>query len=66
MFSPEELQSIVAEAQEGLPLSVSADPEQALSPETKTMLRGILIKALKAIFTAFSGIPLPARSRPHD
>ena len=68
MFSPKEIQNLVAEAQaEALaesPQSVMGGPAAALSPETKAKFFAILKAILKVVFTQFTGIPLPAQQPP--
>jgi hypothetical protein len=63
MFTPEEREEIVTEAVDGLPMSVSMSPEDLnISPETKAKIRKALIAAIKALFTSFTGIPVPVQS----
>ena len=63
MFTPEERDEILAEAVGSLPLSVSMSPEDLnVSPETKAKIRRALIAAIKALFTSFTGIPVPVQS----
>lgn len=65
MFTPEEREEIVTEAVDGLPLSVSMSPEDLqISPETKAKIRRALIAAIKALFTSFTGVPLPVQNHP--
>ena len=63
MFTPEEREEIVTEAVDGLPMSVSMSPEDLnISPEAKAKIRKALIAAIKALFTSFTGIPVPVQS----
>jgi hypothetical protein len=66
MFTHEELKEIANEAHASLPQAVSMPQDLNISPETKAKIRLALIAAFKALFTSFTGVPLPVEQRPVD